>query len=286
MTASANASANVTSWAPRDLEDLRTAAALLESHSFAMTLAQKVGMPVESLLRMLPAGAQQSIGTGVNRALEQCLKIAMGFGHGTVATPASKHRHTLTTAATGAIGGFFGLPGLVVELPVTTTVMLHSIAQIARAEGEDLSDPASALACLQVFALGPEGVESQAMESAYYATRAALAQVTRDAASYVAQKGLVKEGAPALVSFLSKIGARFGLEVSEKAAAQLIPVAGAAGGLALNILFMRHFQRLAEGHFIVRRLERTYGAAQVRSEYEFLRAAAVNGQQEATATAS
>ena len=41
-----------------------------------------------------------------------------------------------------------------VELPLSTTIMLRSIARIAQSEGEDLEDPATALACLQVFALG------------------------------------------------------------------------------------------------------------------------------------
>ncbi len=160
---------------------------------------------------------------------------------------------------------------------MTTTVILHSIAEIAREQGDDLSDPVAALACLEVLALGPEGVPKgkSALESAYYATRAALAQVTRDAAMYVAQKGVVKEGAPVLISFLGRIAARFGIEVTEKAAAQLIPIAGAAGGLALNVLFTKHFQRLAEGHFIVRRLERTYGPDSVRGAYEALRASSV-----------
>ena len=262
-------------WTAKDHADLQAAVALLEDRSFAMTLAAKVGMPVESLLRMLPDGAQHQIGKGVNKALEQCLKVALGFRTGASATKGSKGRHTFATAVTGAMGGFFGLPGLVVELPVTTTVMLHSIAEIARGQGEDLSDPDAALACLEVLALGPEGMQRGAMESAYYATRAALSSVTRDAATYLAQKGAVKEGAPALISFLAKIGARFGIEVSEKAAAQLIPVAGAAGGLALNVLFSRHFQRLAEGHFVVRRLERTYGSESVRAEYEAARAKTV-----------
>jgi hypothetical protein len=257
---------------PQDLADLRTAAELLESQSFAMTLAAKVGMPIEGLMKMLPSGAQQGIGNAVNRALEQCLHVALNLNAGAVSSPASRARHTWTTAATGALGGFFGLPGLVVELPVTTTVMLHSIAEIAREQGEDMRDPAAALACLEVLALGPQGSTAGqgALESAYYATRAALAQVTRDAATYVAQKGMVKEGAPVLISFLSKIAARFGIEVSEKAAAQLIPIAGAAGGLALNVLFTRHFQRLAQGHFTIRRLERTYGTETVQREYEFL----------------
>jgi hypothetical protein len=98
-----------------------------------------------------------------------------------------------------------------------------------------------------------------------------LAQVTREAVAYVTQKGMAKESAPALMSFVSRIASRFGLEVSEKVAAELVPIAGAVGGLTLNILFTQHFQSLAEGHFTVRRLERKYGSEAVRQEYELAR---------------
>jgi EcsC protein family len=256
---------------PQDLRQLQEAATKLEGKSFAMTLATKVGMPVEALMRLLPERAHHAVGVAVDKALDQCLRMALAFNHDASGSPASQQRHRITTAVTGAVGGFFGLPGLAIELPLTTTIMLHSIAGIAAREGEDLRQPETALACLQVLAFGPEGKSNDALESAYYATRAALAQVTRDAAAYVAQKGLAKEGAPALVSFLSRIAARFGLEVSEKVAAQMIPVAGAAGGLALNVLFTSYFQRLAEGHFTVRRLERQYGTEEVRRQYELVR---------------
>ena len=254
-----------------DRAELKLAAANLEGNSLAVTLANNIGMPIEAVMGFLPDRAKSSIGKAVDQALEQCLKVALAFHPGGGRNQSNRRTHTFATAITGAVGGFFGLPGLLVELPVTTTVMLHSIASIAASQGEDLTQPDSALACLEVLALGPEGRTGEAVESAYYATRAAMAQVTRDAAAYVAQKGLAKEGAPALVSFLSKIAARFGLEVSEKAAAQLIPVAGAAGGLALNVLFTKHFQRIAWGHFTVRRLERKYGEDLIRQEYEQVR---------------
>lgn len=67
--------------------------------------------------------------------------------------------------------------------------------------------------------------------------------------------------------FLTRIAARFGVNVSEKAAAQAIPVLGAGGGAVINLLFMDHFQDMARGHFIVRRLERTYGAPVVETAY-------------------
>jgi hypothetical protein len=45
-------------------------------------------------------------------------------------------------------------------------------------------------------------------------------------------------------------------------------VVGAAGGVIVNVLFMNHFQDMARGHFIVRRLEMKYGGALVRRVYE------------------
>lgn len=256
---------------PSDYADLQAAVAKLENQSFAMNIASKVGMPIEALLHRLPVPAQSAIQVAVNKALEQCLRIAVRAHPVKSSTAIYKRSHTAATAVTGAIGGFFGLPGLLVELPVTTTVMLHSIVEIARSYGEDFSSPESGLACLEVFALGPQNTHPEAQESAYYATRAALAQVTREAVSFITKKGMAKESAPAVLSFVGRVASRFGLEVSEKVAAELVPIAGAAGGLTLNILFSQHFQSLAEGHFMVRRLERKYGREAVRQDYELAR---------------
>jgi EcsC family protein len=257
---------------PADYADLRAAIAKLETESFAMKVAAKVGMPVEALLQRLPQPVQSAIKGTVDKALERCLRVAIRNDQpGTLSLP-HKRAHTAAAAFTGAVGGFFGLPGLLVELPVTTTLMLHSIVEIARNQGEDLADPASALACLEVFALGPQSTHGEVQESAYYTTRTALAQVTREAVSYVTRKGVAKETGPALLSFAGKIASRFGIEVSEKVAAELVPIVGAVGGLTLNVLFSQHFQSLAEGHFVVRRLERKYGSEAIRQEYEAVRA--------------
>ena len=58
--------------------------------------------------------------------------------------------------------------------------------------------------------------------------------------------------------------------VSEKVAAQAAPILGAIGGAAVNAAFADHFQTLARGHFIVRRLERQHGASVVAFEYQRL----------------
>jgi hypothetical protein len=85
-----------------------------------------------------------------------------------------------------------------------------------------------------------------------------------------AERGLVEQGAPAIVRFITQVAGRFGVNVSEKVAAQAVSVIGAAGGMVNNVLFIDHFQEMARGHFIVRRLERTYDPQLVRAEYERL----------------
>ncbi len=58
--------------------------------------------------------------------------------------------------------------------------------------------------------------------------------------------------------------------MSEKAAAQAVPLIGAAGGALINTIFIDHFQNMARGHFIIRRLERLYDQGIIRQEYDNL----------------
>ncbi len=95
-----------------------------------------------------------------------------------------------------------------------------------------------------------------------------LAKTVTEAARFVAERGVINEGAPILLKFVTQIAARFGLVVTQKAAAQALPVVGALGGAAINYAFIEHFQDVARGHFSVRRLERLYGKDTIRNEYD------------------
>jgi predicted outer membrane lipoprotein len=95
-----------------------------------------------------------------------------------------------------------------------------------------------------------------------------MASAVTEAAKYLAEKGMTKAGGPALIRLTTLIAARFGIVVSEKAAAQAVPIIGAAAGALINTLFIEHFQNMARGHFIVRRLEKVHGAEPVRLMYE------------------
>ncbi|HEX2655907.1 MAG TPA: EcsC family protein [Xanthobacteraceae bacterium] len=255
---------------PDDLEALRIATRLLEHPGFAARLANVIGRPIDVLTGTLPPSAKQTIATAASRALEVALKIAL-LTMRNRSHPRSRLWHKALAVASGAVGGTFGLATLPIELPISTVIMLRAIASIARSEGEVLSDPEAALACIQVFALGGRSETTSAAESGYFAARGVLAKSVSEAARYVAERGLIEEGAPALVRFIAQVAARFGVVVTQKAAAQAVPVIGAFGGGAVNYAFIDHFQDIARGHFIVRRLERTYGKDAVRTAYEHLR---------------
>ena len=93
--------------------------------------------------------------------------------------------HKLAAGIAGAAGGAFGLPALAIELPVSTTIMLRSIADIARSEGENLEKPDVKLQCIEVLALGGGRLKNDdAAETGYFTARAAMAKAVSDAAAY------------------------------------------------------------------------------------------------------
>ena len=254
---------------PEDMEALRRAKWLLEKPSFAVRLAETIGSPIERGFGLLPekwtAVVHRAVNDSLTRALAVAVKSLQTRARGPA--PARNRTHKLAVAMTGAAGGAFGLAGLAFELPISTVLMLRSIAEIARSEGEDLSQLEARLACLEVFALGGGGKSDDAAETGYLAIRAALARSVSEAVKYVAERGVLESSSPALVRLITSVGARFGVAVSEKIAAMAVPVLGAAGGAAINSMFISHFQDVARGHFTIRRLERRYGAQAVQQLY-------------------
>jgi hypothetical protein len=250
-----------------EFAELAEARALLESPGLAVQMANLLGAPIEYLLlRQLPRGASALVDKAARKAVESAFSAALKtFADDQPRRPALR-LHRAAVAGTGALGGFFGLPGLLVELPLTTTTMLRSIADIARSEGESPSRPDTRMACLEVLALGGTSKRDDGAESGYFATRAALAQQVSAAVRHLAA-GAGHAGAPALVRAINGIAARFSVPVSQKAIAQAAPFIGAATGATLNLVFISHFQRVARGHFIVRRLERIHGTAVIRAAY-------------------
>jgi len=252
------------------LLNLAYARDLLEKPSLAARLTSYVGAPIDRGFAMLPERWSEAVTQATQAALQRALDAALNTLGDRPSILSTDALHKGLVATTGAVGGAFGLGVLGIELPISTVVMLRSIADIARSEGESVHSLETKLACLEVFGLGGSGSSDDAAETGYFAVRAALARAVAEAAQHVAERGLAARGAPALVRLVGVLASRFGVVVSEKIAAQAIPVVGAAGGALVNTLFMDHYQNMARGHFTVRRLERIYGAELVRREYEKL----------------
>ncbi|MBZ8465568.1 EcsC family protein, partial [Escherichia coli] len=70
-----------------------------------------------------------------------------------------------------------------------------------------------------------------------------------------------------LASLIEKVATRFGIVITEKMAAQVVPVIGALTGATLNTMFTDYYQDMARGHFIVKRLEKKYGNELIKAEY-------------------
>ncbi len=262
--------------AAADRATLRQAVKFLEHRSLATRLSLVFGRQISLVGKMLPAQLSEVVDKTAERAIRMGLAAAMN-------SLDSKRRddrriwHKAAATVSGAAGGAFGIASLPIELPISTLLMLRSIAAIARTEGENLAETETALACLEVFALGSqEGGEhgaqaSASTESGYFALRALLAHSVTEAARFIVERGVIEETAPVMLRFVSQVATRFGVVVSQKVAAQAVPFLGAAGGAAINYAFIDHFQVLARGHFIVRRLERIYGADLVRMEFDAAR---------------
>ncbi len=252
-------------------EDLRRAVELLENPSFIARITDFLGQPAEKFISFLPSQASGKIQDAVKATLNKLLSLSVRTLDKDFEGPASTVTHKIASGVSGAIGGAFGLPALAVELPISTSIILRSIADIARGEGEDIASLQARLACLEVFALGGRSNTDDGAETGYFAVRAALAKAVSDAIKHIAKKGLTQKSAPVIARLIAQLASRFGAVVSEKVAAQAVPVIGALGGATINLLFVDHFQDVARGHFIIRRLEREYGKEEVEKEYMKIR---------------
>lgn len=251
-----------------ELEDLKAAKHILEHPGLAARISDVVGVPVEKGFAMLPEKWHLTVNEAARKTIETALKIALStIKPDTPALSPANRWHKFAVGATGAAGGAFGLAALAIELPVSTAIMLRSIAAIARGQGENLDSAEARLQCIQVLALGGLSKDDDAAETGYFAVRAAMAKAVSDAAAHLTRKGLADKSAPVIVRFIARVAARFSIVVSEKAVAQAVPVVGALGGALINTLFIGHFQDIGRAHFTIRRLERCHGPETVRRIY-------------------
>lgn len=213
-----------------------------------MALMNRIGGGVEAQMKALPAPVRDQIG----RVTESALLAAFGLAaQGARAPDIGPQGPMIAVMATGAAGGFGGLPTAIAELPVTVTVILHAIRAAASEAGYDPDDPNIRAECLQVFGAGSPLEGDDGVNAGLVSVRLAVSGST------VAQ--VVAAVAPRLAAALG-----------QKVIAQAVPVVGAITGAALNAAYMRYYREVARIRFALLRLGEMHGAEAVLAEFKAL----------------
>ena len=214
-----------------------------------MRLISFAGGQVEDGLKLLPKGLRGQIEGAARTALTQSYDIAgQSRGTGVLATLTRRvttdRAHKVLAMISGALGGLGGLPTALAELPVATTVIFRGVQGVAMSYGEDPLSDETRIECLRVFGSGGPGTEDDGINTSFIGARVGLT-------------------GPALQKLIAKIAPRFAAVLSQKLAAQAVPVLGAAAGAGTNYAFVDYYIEMAHVHFGLRKLTRAHGEAQV-----------------------
>jgi len=214
-----------------------------------MRLISYAGGQVEDGLKLLPKGLRGQIEGAARAALTQSYEIAgQSRGTGLFATltrrVATDRAHRVLAMISGALGGLGGLPTALAELPVATTVIFRAVQGVAMSYGEDPQSDETRLECLRVFGAGGPGTADDGINTSFVGARIGLT-------------------GPALQKLIARVAPRFAAVLSQKLAAQAVPVLGAAAGAGTNYAFVDYYIEMAHVHFGLRQLTREYGEGAV-----------------------
>ncbi|MEX0316691.1 MULTISPECIES: EcsC family protein [unclassified Ruegeria] len=211
----------------------RLAAQYRAAGGAGVRLLNRLGGKAESLLDQLPPQVRD----GLTGATEQALWIAMRTADvSRRAVPDQKPWvNTAATTAMGAVGGFGGLHTSLVELPITTTMLLRAIQGAAAEEGFDPAAENVKFDCIRVLSAAGPLAEDDGADLGFFSVRLTL--------TGGAMQRLIAQVAPRLATALG-----------QKLAAQAVPVLGAVAGGGTNYVYTRYYQQVARVHFGLRRL--------------------------------
>jgi hypothetical protein len=196
-------------------------------------LLNMIGAQAEGLLDRLPPQARSALGDRTDAALRYAMDAAHRSREVVEDSPGWLSR--AFTTAMGAAGGMGGLPTALAELPVTTTILLRAIQDVAVEHGFDPEEPGVQYDCIQVFAAAGPLDHDDGSDLAFLSTRLAVT-------------------GKAMQALITRVAPRLATVMGQKLATQTVPVLGAAAGAATNYVYTSYYQQMAHVHFGLRRL--------------------------------
>lgn len=199
----------------------------------ALRVLNMAGSRADALIDRLPSAVRDNL----VEATEAALRIAMRAANGSrTAVPDQKRWvNTAVASALGAAGGFGGTTTSLVELPVTTTLMLRAIQDAARREGFDPGADSVTFDCIRVLSAAGPLEEDDGADLGFYTMRMTLTG------------GAVRR-------MISAVAPRLAVVLGQKLATQTVPVLGAVAGATTNYVYTQYYQDIAHVHFGLRRL--------------------------------
>ena len=206
--------------------------ALARDYAAARGLGIEVLMMVggggESLLRHLPERARDRLGLVVAKTLTASLRAARLTRRLTGRCPTVIER--ALPALTGAVSGLAGAAGAVADTPVVVTLILRSVLNEAQAAGFDPEEEATQVEALRVLASAGPLDDDDGTDFALVITKATVTGAS-------------------LATLIHGAAGRLAISMSQKVAAQAVPVLGAAAGATINTVFSNYYREMARIHF-------------------------------------
>ena len=198
-----------------------------------LQLLNLLGGQVEGLIDSLPMTLRDQLGSATEAALRTALDAALESRR---AVPdQAGWLNTVVATAMGAAGGFGGMTSSLLELPVTTTILLRAIQGAATEQGFDPDLESVRFDCIKVIgSAGPLSYDDGA-DLGFLSARLALSGTNVQRL---------------IVTVVPKLATALG----QKLAAQTIPILGAIAGATTNYVYINYYQEMAFVQFRLRRL--------------------------------
>lgn len=216
----------------------RLARRYLDASGLGMEIMHVVGSGAEGLVDKLPGFVRGRLDRITRAALNRAFSTASGSRR--LLRDRGEWFNRMASTVSGAAGGVGGFAGALIELPVTITLLLRAMLDIAAEHGLDTDSEEVRMECLRIFAAAGPMAEDDGTDLGLLAARLSIT-------------------GQSLQGLISKVAPKLSVSMGQKLAAQAAPVFGAVVGASINYTFTRYYQELARVHFGLMRLSHETG---------------------------
>ncbi len=221
------------------------AARYLEARGGFTAFLSSTGGWVQQGLQKLPAAWKDSFHAKARDSLWWAYRQAiLGMDEKETGKRSLGLMYRLMATGSGLVTGAAGLPGVLADIPASTLLVLRSIADLARAQGHDIRDPAIQALCIEALAFGGPTDEDDDADLAFWSARAA---------------------APVIADLVIDIAGRFGSRLLAVLPARAVPMISVIVAGAINWHFTGFFQNMAAVLLELKPIEDRYDRAMVRA---------------------